>query len=98
MSVKRLIMVILCAALLVTGCLGVPKNKEDREKAPLSPERTTYIGYSDASDHGYAMAVVTIEGDRITDVTLKEFMELFVEKSFSTESSINSLKVTGLPT
>jgi len=89
-------MVILCAALLVTGCLGVPKNKEDREKAPLSPERTTYIGYSDASDHGYAMAVVTIEGDRITDVTLKEFMELSVEKDFSTYEYYPSVQAHAL--
>jgi uncharacterized protein with FMN-binding domain len=52
----------------------------------------TFIGYSDASDHGYGMAVVTVENDRITDVVLKEFTELSVEKDFSTYEYEPSVK------
>jgi len=84
MKAKKLIMFFLVGTmLLITGCLGVHKNKENIEKPSLPLNRTTYIGYSDASDHGYAMAVVSIEDNRITNVILKEFMELSVEKDFS---------------
>ncbi|MFY9414140.1 MAG: FMN-binding protein [Tepidanaerobacteraceae bacterium] len=83
MKYKNLIIIFMGAMLLLTGCLAVPGNKEAIDKSSLPLDRTTYIGYSDATDHGYAMAVVTLEDDRITDVTLKEFMELSVEKDFS---------------
>lgn len=44
----------------------------------------TFVGYSDATDHGYGVAFLTIEGDRIVDVVLKEITEMSVEKDFST--------------
>jgi uncharacterized protein with FMN-binding domain len=83
-KLKKLIIMFFCVMLLITGCLGVSRDKGVIEKSSLLLDRTTYIGYSDATDHGYAMAVVAIEDDRITNVTLKEFMELSVEKDFST--------------
>lgn len=42
-----------------------------------------FIGYSDATDSGYAMAVVQIKEDAIVDVILKEFTRLSIEKDFS---------------
>ncbi|NLZ54991.1 MAG: FMN-binding protein [Thermoanaerobacteraceae bacterium] len=98
MKSKKLIIIFFGTILLITGCLGVPGNKAVIEKSLLPLDRTTYIGYSDATDHGYAMAVVTIDDDRITNVTLKEFTELSVEKDFSTYEYTPSVQThTSLP-
>jgi len=82
MRFKQLIIIIIIF-FLITGCLGAFGEKEVIEESTNPFARTTYIGYSDATDHGYAMAVITIENDRITSVILKEFTELSIEKDFS---------------
>lgn len=98
MKYKKLIIIYIGIMLLITACLGGPRSKEVIEKDTLSLNRTTYIGYSDASDHGYAMAVVTLEDDRISKVILKEFTELSVEKDFSTYEYAPSVEAyTSLP-
>jgi len=84
MKFKKLIIMFFGTMLLITACLGVPQDKAVIKVSSLPLDRTTFIGYSDASDHGYAMAVVTIEDNRISEVILKEFTELSVEKDFST--------------
>lgn len=42
-----------------------------------------FIGYSDTTDNGYAMAVVQLKEDMIVDAILKEFTQLSIEKDFS---------------
>lgn len=97
MKFKRLIIIMFFGTiLLITACFELPGRKAINEKLPLTLARTTYIGYSDASDHGYAMAVITIEDDRITNVTLKEFTELSVEKDFSTYEYAPSVQAHAL--
>ncbi|HHW18335.1 MAG TPA: FMN-binding protein [Firmicutes bacterium] len=44
----------------------------------------TYKGISQADDHGYAVAEVTVKGDKITAVKLTEFTQFGVEKDFNT--------------
>lgn len=78
---------------IISGC-SLPPHEAGHQAITTSPVESNedgeiynngiFIGYSDASDHGYAMAIVTIEKDSITDVVLKEFTELSVEKDFST--------------
>lgn len=44
----------------------------------------TFKGISDADRHGYAVAEVTIKGDKITDVKLTEITEMGVVKDYAT--------------
>jgi uncharacterized protein with FMN-binding domain len=84
MKYKQIIIILLFTTiLLITACSYLSGKKETEEITPVPLKRTTYIGYSDTSDHGYAMAIITLEDDRMTHVVLKEFTELSVEKDFS---------------
>jgi len=73
-----------CASSISDKTTEVPSGAIITDEQPSFYRNGRFIGYSDASDHGYAMAVVTIENDKIVDVILKEFTELSVEKDFST--------------
>jgi uncharacterized protein with FMN-binding domain len=42
-----------------------------------------FTGYSDATDGGYAMALLQVKQDTIVDAVLKEFDELSLEKDFN---------------
>jgi len=44
----------------------------------------TYFAVSDANDHGYATAEVTVKADKITEVKLNEITELAVAKDYAT--------------
>lgn len=52
----------------------------------------TYTGYSDATDHGYAWAKVTIKGDDIANVELMEITEKGNEKDYDTYNYEPSVK------
>ena len=84
MKYKQIIIILLLSTmLLITACSNLSGKKDTEEITPMPLQRTTYIGYSDASDHGYAMAMITLKDDKMTHVVLKEFTELSVEKDFS---------------
>jgi len=82
---------LLVLSIAACGVLPEGKGRETAATSSIIPDKQgkiydngTFIGYSDANDHGYAMAVVTVSNDAVTDVTLKEFTELSAEKDFST--------------
>jgi uncharacterized protein with FMN-binding domain len=94
MNKKKLIQVLITftiAMVFITACGGFLSKKAAEpassvtydEEADTFYQNGIFIGYSDASDHGYAMAVVTLEDDKLIDVVLKEFTELSTEKDFS---------------
>ena len=87
----RLLIILLLSITVITACAGIiPSKTTEPSFSEISDNEATnyyhngiFIGYSDASDHGYAMAVITMEDDRIVDVILKEFTELSIEKDFA---------------
>ena len=94
---KRILVLSLAFALtlsLLAGC-SAPKPQErpqGRQQGagaqPPAAAKTyndgTYTAASDADDHGYALATVTITDDKITAVQLKEVTEKAVDKDFNT--------------
>lgn len=91
-GVKQFIILMLMLAGVVAATFIMPPSKpstvpvpgNETEEAGKIYKNGTFVGYSDASDHGYAMAIITLEGDSIRDVVLKEFTELGIEKDFDT--------------
>jgi uncharacterized protein with FMN-binding domain len=96
----RITTALIIISIVITACSFLPTRTKTTAILPelqQPPEGAVYnngnfIGYSDASDHGYSMAIVTIENDKIINVILKEFTELSVEKDFSTYEYEPSVK------
>lgn len=60
-----------------------PENIPQRmEKDVRETTEKTYTGYSDANEHGYAWAKVTVRGDDITRVELMEILSTGNEKDY----------------
>lgn len=73
---------------LLAGCLapGPGKQKPQQQQSPAGAKTYhdgTYTAVSDADDHGYAVASVTIKNDKMTEVKLTEIMEKGVEKDYA---------------
>lgn len=91
-GIKQFIVVLLMLCAIVAFTYIKPPAKPQDTAPTIAesvPESRIYkngifLGYSDATDHGYGVAIVTIEGDNITDVVLKEFTEMSIEKDFTT--------------
>lgn len=83
---RKNITITLVLALLVALVAGCNATQEPQQKrvAQGSYNNGTYTGISDADDHGYGIAVVTVNSDKITKVELTEITEMGVEKDFST--------------
>lgn len=93
---KVIIIMLLSTILMIAACYNSRGKNEEEAKIPIPLQRSNYIGYSDASGHGYAMAVVTMEDGRIINIALKEFTELSVEKDFSAYEYIPSVRAQAL--
>lgn len=100
---SKIYIISLILIVLLTACNSPISNKTaesvssvilDKEVANFYRDGV-FIGYSDASAHGYAMAVITMEDDKLVDVVLKEFTELSVEKDFSSYEYAPSVKAHG---
>ncbi|HHW03272.1 MAG TPA: FMN-binding protein [Thermoanaerobacterales bacterium] len=88
----RIFAALIVTSVIITSCGFLTVKNKTTASLPELQQATkgteyingSFIGYSDASDHGYSMAIVTVENDKIVNVVLKEFTELSVEKDFST--------------
>lgn len=70
-----------------------PENIPQRmEKDVRETTEKTYTGYSDANEHGYAWAKVTVRGDDITRVELMEILSTGDEKDYETYQYEPSVK------
>lgn len=97
---KRSVVMSLALVLLVVIVAGCSTTQAPQQKpaAKAVYNDGTYTGVSDADDHGYGVATVTIAKDKITKVELTEITEMGVEKDFSTykyEPSIQANKEMG---
>lgn len=72
--IMGLVIAMLCSLATLAGCIKKTTTYKDG----------TFEAVSTADDHGYATAKVTIKGDKITAVDLKEFTEKAVEKDYAT--------------
>ncbi|MGI6128511.1 MAG: FMN-binding protein [bacterium] len=101
---KRFVMSLMIVVLvvIVAGCSVTqgPQQKPAAQKpvAQATYNDGTYQGTSDVDDHGYSVAVVTINKGKISKVGLSEIIELGVEKDFSSykyEPSVKANKEMG---
>lgn len=78
----------------LSGCeVQQPEKLPQRmEKDVRETTEKTYTGYSDANEHGYAWAKVTVRGDDITRVELMEILSTGNEKDYETYQYEPSVK------
>lgn len=99
-GVKQFILLMLMLSGVVAATFILPPSQPSTAPAPsreLGEEgeiykNGTFVGYSDATDHGYAMAIITLEGDSIREIVLKEFTKLAIEKNFDSYEYEPSVK------
>ncbi|ACL70628.1 FMN-binding protein [Halothermothrix orenii] len=93
-KIVKVIMSIMLSMLLLVFMVGCqPEEPRQPQKTETSEfEDGTYTGYSNATEHGYAWAKVTIKDDDITDVKLMEITSKGNEKDYETYQYEPSVK------
>jgi uncharacterized protein with FMN-binding domain len=82
---------LLLLLILLTGCQQ-QQTKPQNESVESIYQNGSYIGYSNATDHGYAYAKFDIKNDNITDVELMEITSKGNKKDYDTYEYETSVK------
>ncbi len=76
---------------ILSGCQQTQPQEETKNTANKY-SNGTFIGYSDATDNGYAWAKVTLEDDKLTEVSLMEITSKGNQKDYDTYEYEPSVK------